>query len=126
MLNLKFTKQGLFATPKNNEDLQSRLENYNGSERLAAYTASGLTLNLAVDIFNEELSEITDLELPDDQRSCWVKVGNIAVYIVKNDEGVSVDMYTAGLEDRDEAHLAGCYAFFNEAEGVDDVEVPST
>jgi hypothetical protein len=34
-----------------------------------------------------------DYVLPEDQQSVWITVGNISVYIKRNDEGVSVDLY---------------------------------
>lgn len=35
----------------------------------------------------------SDYELKENHGSCWVTVDNISVYIVRNDEGVSVDLY---------------------------------
>lgn len=66
----------------------------------------------------------TDILLPDDQTSLWVTVNNISVYVVRTDEGVCVDLYAKEAEDMDEAHLAGCYAFFEEAkEQLEDIDV---
>lgn len=56
--------------------------------------------------------ENTDFTLRD--RSCWITVDSIAVYIHKTDEGVVVDLYPNGGEMLEP--LAGTYAFFQEAE----------
>lgn len=48
-----------------------------------------------------------------DQR-LWIGVDNISVYIRRNDEGVSVDLYPMGAEDGES--LAGTWALFQDAE----------
>lgn len=55
----------------------------------------------------------TDYELVEKAGSCWIRTGCLSVYIRRNDEGVSVDIYPAGSES-DEA-IASTYAFFSEA-----------
>ena len=52
------------------------------------------------------------------QDSTWITVGNISVYIKHEDEGVVVDLYARGVEDRHS--LASTYAFFNEAKELQD------
>jgi hypothetical protein len=54
-----------------------------------------------------------DYVLPEDQQSVWITVGNISVYIKRNDEGVSVDLYP--LDDENSDFLAGCWLTFAEA-----------
>jgi hypothetical protein len=57
----------------------------------------------------------TDYVLEDKpQNTCWITVGNISVYIKREDEGVVVDLYAVGAEDRES--LASTYAFNQEAE----------
>lgn len=60
--------------------------------------------------------EDADPEDPDfvlDGPSCWIEVDNIAVYIVRADEGVIVRLYPNGDEMLDE--LGSTFAFFQEA-----------
>lgn len=47
------------------------------------------------------------------QDTTWITVGNISVYLKHEDEGVVVDLYAEGAEDRNS--LASTYAFFQEA-----------
>ena len=55
----------------------------------------------------------TDYTLDPDATSVWITVDNISVYIVRTDEGVSVDLYAKGREE-DES-LAGTWALHQEA-----------
>ncbi len=57
------------------------------------------------------LSSEADSELK--EGSHWMTVGNISVYIRKEDEGVAVDLYPRGDEARDA--LAGTWLTFAEA-----------
>lgn len=60
----------------------------------------------------------------EDQR-LWIGVDNISVYIRRNDEGVSVDLYPLGAEDGDS--MAGTWALFQDAEADDpDEAFPQT
>lgn len=55
-----------------------------------------------------------EYELNADTRSAWVQVDNITVYVRRDDEGVSVDLYPVGQEDAES--LAGAWLTFGEAE----------
>jgi hypothetical protein len=48
-----------------------------------------------------------------EEGSCWITVGNLSVYVKKDDEGVSVDIYP--LRDENSDLIAGTYALFSEA-----------
>ena len=50
--------------------------------------------------------------MPKDERSCWVTVDPLSVYIARTDEGVTVDLY--GLEQEDGEAIASCYAFYGD------------
>jgi hypothetical protein len=66
--------------------------------------------------------EVTDPEDPNCSdfvlrgRSCWVDVGNIAIYIHKTDEGVVVQLYAGGYEMQNE--LSSTSALFQDAENA--------
>jgi len=64
-------------------------------------------------VFNET-SEDPVLE----EGSAWITVGNISVYIRKNESGVAVDLYSAGDEMGES--LAGTWLTYAEAEPVED------
>lgn len=51
----------------------------------------------------------SDYVLKDSHESCWVTVGNIAVYIKRGSEGVSVSLYPSGAEAESDC-LDHCYA----------------
>ena len=57
--------------------------------------------------------EYSDFTLKTEARSCWITVDNISVYIVRTDEGVSVDLFPKGREG-DES-IAGTWALHQEA-----------
>lgn len=59
------------------------------------------------------LYEETESQIADAAESTWVNVKGFAVYIVKTDEGVVVDIYAKGCEDCDS--LGSTYAFDAEA-----------
>jgi len=61
-----------------------------------------------------EDEEDNDYRLRDGHNSAWIAVGNISVYIVRADEGVSVDLCAAGREA--DSSLAATWATFSEAE----------
>lgn len=120
MIKVKLDKHGMFATPKSDEALQKYLENFSGNEKVIAFTASGLTWNRTVEKLQELEHDDFEIALEENSEpSIWITVGDIAVYVKRTDEGVAVDMYTNGDECNDEEHLAGCYAFFNEAKKDD-------
>ena len=50
---IKLTKWGMFATPKNAEALQDWIERLSGGEKAVAYTAAGMTWNLAAKLTGE-------------------------------------------------------------------------
>lgn len=114
MIDPGWIKMGLFATPESDSALAKYINNFNGSERVIAETVSAMTWNRVVDKLNEDPG-LLDISIPEDEKSLWITVGNISVYVVRTDEGVCVDLYAKEAEDMDEAHLAGCYAFFDEA-----------
>lgn len=64
----------------------------------------------------------SDYELQDGERSVWVTVDNISVYIIRTDEGVVVDLYPRGRE-ADDPTLGSTWALFAEADPPDE-EVP--
>ena len=120
MIRAKLSKHGMFASPRSDEELQNHLEKFTGSDKVVAYAASGMTWNRTVDKLTELEHEDFEISLePDSERSIWITVGNISVYVRRTEEGAVVDMYTNGDECNDEAHLAGCYAFFNEVKKDD-------
>ena len=55
----------------------------------------------------------TDYTLREEHNFVWVTVGKLSIYIKRNDEGVSVDIYPVGGET--EESLASTYAYFSEA-----------
>ena len=55
----------------------------------------------------------TDYELNEEYTSCWVTVGNISVYILRTSDGVSVDLFACGEEDK--PPIASTYATFVDA-----------
>ena len=61
-----------------------------------------------------------DYKLHDRRNRVWITVNNISVYIVRTDEGVSVDLFPRNEEMNDS--IAGCWALFDEAD-PDDEEV---
>ena len=67
-----------------------------------------------------------EVELLKADETVWITVNNILVRVMMTDEGALCDMYSQALikDDHDEAHLAACYAFFNEAgaEASDDAD----
>ena len=121
MIKNPLSRSGLFAAPRTGNELSAYIENLSGAEKALAYTISGMTWNLAVEKLDKTLDQ-ADIELETTDDVLWATVGNISVRIVRSDEGVICDMYTKGVEDLDDSHLSGCYAFFSEAleEGDDD------
>lgn len=61
----------------------------------------------------------TKITLHDTATEVWIEIGNIAVRVLRTDEGALCDMYNANeLSDSiDEAHRGSCYVFFNEVDG---------
>ena len=62
----------------------------------------------------KEASSDNDYFLPDDEISCWITVKNLSVYIVRTDEGVSVDIFAKGAEAGES--IAGTWALDTEAD----------
>jgi thiol-disulfide isomerase/thioredoxin len=62
------------------------------------------------------LYEETDAQLADAAENTWVYAKNFAIYIIKTDEGVVVDIYAKGCEDCDS--LGSTYAFDDEAKEI--------
>lgn len=60
----------------------------------------------------------SDYILSSDAASVWITVGNLSVYVVRTDEGVSVDIYPEGQE-ADDA-LAGTWALYAEVNQEED------
>ena len=57
------------------------------------------------------------MTISDNDTEVWIEVDNISVRIIRSHEGAICDMYDrALLQDMDAAHLAACYAYFNEAQ----------
>lgn len=52
----------------------------------------------------------TDYKLRDGAPSCWIAVGNIAVYILRTSEGVRVELLRNGDEENEAGALASCEA----------------
>lgn len=66
-----------------------------------------------------QLDNLTaDYQMPKDRQSVWITVGNIAVYIKQDDEGVAVDLFSANDETSD--CLTSCWATYAEAEPDED------
>lgn len=61
-----------------------------------------------------EQTDETDYRLVEEASSCWVQIDRLSVYIRRNDEGVSVDIYPAG-SGADEAIASAC-AFFSDVD----------
>lgn len=61
-----------------------------------------------------------DYEL--EEGSCWIRVGNLSVYVKKEDEGCVVDIYP--LNDENSDSIAGTYCLYADAE-KDEAEVES-
>lgn len=70
---------------------------------------------------SEELDGSVDYVMAADaaDQRLWVEVNNISVYIRRNDEGVSVDLYPLGAEDGES--MAGTWALFQDAAADDAV-----
>ena len=60
-----------------------------------------------------QTEESTDYELNEDYTSCWVTIENISVYILRTSDGVSVDLFACGEEDK--TPIASTYATFLDA-----------
>ena len=54
-----------------------------------------------------------DYTLRQTEKSVWISVNNLSVYIKREDEGVVVDIYLKGCED--EQPIASTYGFFHDA-----------
>lgn len=61
-----------------------------------------------------------EYELTEGSLSAWVQVENISVYVRRNDEGVSVDLFPVGQEDG--GSLVGTWLTFDEAKLDEDEE----
>jgi hypothetical protein len=57
-----------------------------------------------------------DYILKADEHSVWIAVGEISVYIKREDEGVTVDLYPLAAEM--EESLAACWALYADARGA--------
>lgn len=58
-----------------------------------------------------------DFMFDEGQDNVWIRVRNLAVYIVENDEGVSVDVYPASMDmDEPDEPLACTWALYDEGE----------
>lgn len=57
-----------------------------------------------------------DYALSKDHQSCWITVDNIAVYVARQDEGVSVSLYPKGVADAES--LSETWATFAEAQEI--------
>lgn len=55
-----------------------------------------------------------DYTLRPEENSCWITVGNISVYISRQDEGAVVDLFPQGCED--ENCIASTYCMYQESE----------
>lgn len=67
---------------------------------------------------NRDDNSDSDYTLVPEQSSVWVTVDNISVYISRNDEGVVVDLFAKGGEDR--PPMGSTWATFAEADPADD------
>jgi len=68
---------------------------------------------------NEDTFDVSELVLAKD--SCWITVNNLSVYVMKTDEGVSVDIYPLGAEDGES--LGSTWVLYSEAETDEDQEL---
>lgn len=55
-----------------------------------------------------EKNGVSDYVLDADERSCWITVGNVSVYIHRELNGVYIDLYTVGKEAEDPP-ISSCY-----------------
>jgi hypothetical protein len=60
-----------------------------------------------------------DYILKEDHNSCWITVGNLSVYVVRTDEGVSVDVYPH-FKEAESGPISSLWALFADAETDDD------
>ena len=61
------------------------------------------------------LTKKSDNEYELGESSCWITVNNISVYVQRTDEGVAVDLWPVGLEDRP-LSVSGTWLTFVEAQ----------
>lgn len=61
-----------------------------------------------------ELQEVADYIIPEGLNSVWITINNVSVYIKRESEGVSVDLFP--LNDEMSDSLAGCWITFTQAE----------
>jgi hypothetical protein len=77
-----------------------------------------LAENVLPDVYEKPVLKATsgcDYAFDTNQRSCWVGVKNISVYIQSTDEGVAVDLWPLECEDMD-GSPAGTWYTFSEAQ----------
>ena len=72
------------------------------------------------EVLSLDTNEGLDYTLHPDAHSVWITVDNISVYIVRTDEGVSVDLFPKGREG-DES-IAGTWALNQEAATEEELE----
>ena len=92
-------------------DVTLRAEEYaHLAKEIDLMLGRGLTLPEYRDALRTDSA--TEFSLRPDESNCWVNVDNISVYIKRNDEGVSVDLFQRGGED-DNSHAATWDTFNN-------------
>lgn len=57
-----------------------------------------------------------------DEKSVWITVKGMSVYITKTDEGVAVDIFALGHEDDSTGSLGSTYVFDSEVEELEEQE----
>lgn len=98
--------QGFDVSHQQALELVARLHGYTSYQAMAADGAFADPLALKAE-------SSYDYILQKDEPSVWITVDNVSVYVRRNDEGVSVDLYPKGDEMSDS--LAGTFITFEEA-----------
>lgn len=105
LLKSFFASQGVEISHSQALEAVSRLHGYQNYQAMQADTRFADAPALKPVSSNE-------YELGDKERAVWIGVDGISVYVARNDEGVSVDLYAKGHEDES---LMGTYLHFDEA-----------
>jgi len=105
LLKAFFASQGVEISHSQALEAVSRLHGYQNYQAMQADTRFADAPALKPVSSNE-------YELGEKEHSVWIGVDGISVYVARNDEGVSVDLYAKGHEDDS---LMGTYLHFDEA-----------
>lgn len=106
LLKRFFQEQGISVQHSQALEAVARLHGYQSWQSMKADTRFAEAPALSAQACDE-------YALRASQPAVWVEVDNISVYIRRNDEGVSVDLYPSSR--REEESVAGTSMFFHEA-----------